>query len=187
MWPNGHSNLPPDPSMPKRKPPSLDDGRPPRNRAPPVELGAVLRAAIGFEPSAIGFEPSSSAHGADVVDCDGLPWPAYVATNAGRYRTRLDTMRRGSGRGARPLQEEEEEEDSAADEMPVPYFYFGNEDPGGPNRARECRICQVSYIVGNCGVWEGFCYPCMEITRKQKAPMWYKKEDDEREERDNRE
>ena len=107
MRPNGHPYLPPDPSMPKRKPPSLDDGRPPRNRAPPVELGAVLRAATGFEPSAIGFEPSSSAHGADVIDCDGLPWPAYVATNAGRYRTRLDTMRRGSGRGARPLQDTE--------------------------------------------------------------------------------
>ena len=42
----------------------------------------------------------------------------------------------------------------------------------GPNRHRECRICSASYIVGKCWVWEGLCYPCMEITRKEKSTVW---------------
>ena len=39
--------------------------------------------------------------------------------------------------------------------------------------------------MGNCGVWEGFCYPCMEITRNEKAAVWYKvdrREEEEEEE-----
>ena len=44
---------------------SPDDGRPPRNRAPPVELEAVLRAASSAPSSATPSASSSSAHGAD--------------------------------------------------------------------------------------------------------------------------
>ena len=79
--------------------------------------------------------------------------------------------------------EEEEEEDDewvdsdgVEDEIEEPYWFGApfNEEKDRGSRYRECRICTASYIVGNCGVWEGFCYPCMEIKRKEKAMVWYK-------------
>ena len=69
-----------------------------------MELEAVLRA-VGFEPSsAAPSASSSSAHGAD-SSSNRPPSPAHgFEPCAGGYRTRLDSMRRGGGRGARPLQ-----------------------------------------------------------------------------------
>ena len=87
--------------MRKRKSPSPDDGSP-RIGAPPVEFEAVLRAASSA-PSSLGFEPSSSsAHGADSSN-NRPPSLAHGAENAEGVRTWL-VQRRGSGRGARPLQ-----------------------------------------------------------------------------------
>ena len=99
---NGHPQLLPDPSMRKRKPPSPDDGRPPRNRATPVELEAVLRAASSAPSAAAPSASSSSAHGADSSN-NRPPSLAHGAENAEGVRTWL-VQRRGSGRGARALQ-----------------------------------------------------------------------------------
>ena len=67
-----------------------------------MELAAVRRA-VGFEPSsAAPPASSSSAHGAD-NSRNRPPSLAHGAENAEGVRTWL-VQRRGSGRGARPLQ-----------------------------------------------------------------------------------
>ena len=67
-----------------------------------MELEAVLRAASSAPSSAAPSSSSSSAHGADSSN-NRPPSLAHGAENAEGVRTWL-AQRRGSGRGARPLQ-----------------------------------------------------------------------------------
>ena len=87
--------------MPRRKPPTFFDGRPPRKRAPPEELEAVLCAASSA-PSSAAPSATALAHGAE--NAEGVRTSlAHGAEDAEGVRTSL-ALRRGSGRGARPLQ-----------------------------------------------------------------------------------
>ena len=100
MWPFAVERAPqvlPDPSMRKRKSPSPDDGRFPRNRAPPVDPEAAFRAASSAPSSATPSASSSSAHGFE-------PFPLRSPSSAHGFEpSTTSPERRGSSRGARPL------------------------------------------------------------------------------------